>query len=409
MTLDLNTLHFASAASRCAYVVVFLVVALSQRRQTYLWQWMGAMGTSMAGSLIMMSVPPDALPSIPVTMVTYWLYSASLVLSWTGLRTFFGRPVKVGLSACLIAFPGVLYPLLLGAGLTVRLSLAAIFACCLVMVLLATCETVRASAVVERLWSQYIVSVAFGSYALSFLLSIGMLVCTDLPIASAESARISMIIDQVLGVFVYFGYVAMTAERANQVLLRLAETDPLTGLSNRRGLQTMLGHSSPLSNGHSAGGVLILDIDHFKSINDRCGHASGDLVLSAFAARIKAALRPKDVVARWGGEEFIVVLPGADPQELREVAERLRATIADQPFSLPTEALAVTVSIGAALTGPTGASFEDATQHADAALYEAKAKGRNRVCLGPITASPRDAQVQAVDVPLGEFRLARLN
>ncbi|RZK87439.1 MAG: GGDEF domain-containing protein, partial [Methylobacterium sp.] len=77
--LDLHTLHFASAASRCAYVVVFLVTALTQRQQTFLWQWMGAMGTSMVGSLIMMQVP-SAAPPVWIAVIVYGLYAASLVL-----------------------------------------------------------------------------------------------------------------------------------------------------------------------------------------------------------------------------------------------------------------------------------------------------------------------------------------
>ncbi|MCJ2045364.1 diguanylate cyclase [Methylobacterium sp. J-078] len=402
MALDLYTLHFASAASRCAYVVVFLVMALSQRRQACLWQWMGAMGASMAGSLIMMRVPTDELPPIPVTVAVYWLYGASLVLAWTGLRSFFGRPAKVGLGLVLAALPGVLYPVALGLGLSTRLALAGVFACCLLPTLLAASETVRLSAGTERLWAQSIETVAFGLYALVFVLSIGMLVGTDLPVASAESARISMVVDQVMGVFVYFGFVAMAAERANRTLLRLAETDPLTGLSNRRGLQTMLRRRFPHPGARPAMGVLILDVDHFKAINDRHGHEGGDRVLSEFGARMKAALRATDMVARWGGEEFLVVLPGTDARELLSVAERLRATIAEAPFLLPSGPLRVTVSIGAAGQGPGEAGFEEALHRADAALYDAKSRGRDRVVCAP---APVD-RVSADDVACAGLRAA---
>ncbi|GJD73536.1 GGDEF domain-containing protein [Methylobacterium goesingense] len=416
MTLDLYTLHFASAASRFGYVVVFLVMAVSQPRQAHLWQWMGAMGASMAGSLVMMHVPPDEMPAVPLAMAVHWLYGASLVLAWTGLRSFFDRPVNVGLGVGFVAVTGFLYPVLLGLGLSTRLALAAIFASCLVVTLLVTYETVRVSAGAERLWAQSIETVAFGFYALVFLLSIGMLVGTDLLVASAESARISMIVDQVMGVFIYFGFVAMAAERASRALLRLAETDPLTGLSNRRGLQTRLHRRFPLPGACPVGGVLILDIDHFKAINDRHGHGGGDLVLMAFAARMKAALRATDLIARWGGEEFLVVLPDVDANELLRVAERLRASIAEGPFPLPAGALAVTVSIGCAMMGPDvpgfedagfeDVGFEDAARQADTALYEAKAQGRDRVCHGLPTVPARGAQAWADDVPFGGLRLA---
>jgi diguanylate cyclase (GGDEF)-like protein len=390
MTLDLYTLHFASAASRCAYVVVFLVMALSQRQQTHLWQWMGAMGASMAGSLVMMRVPPDELPPIPVTVAVYWLYGASIVLAWTGLRSFFGRPARTGFGFALAALPGVFYPVALGLGLSIRLALAGVFACCLVPTLLAASETLRLSAGAERLWAQSIETVAFGFYALVFVLSIGMLVGTDLPVASAESARISMVVDQVMGVFLYFGFVAMAAERAHRTLLRLAETDPLTGLSNRRGLQTMLRRRFPRPGARPAMGVLILDVDHFKAINDRHGHEGGDRVLAEFGARMKAALRATDMVARWGGEEFLVVLPGTDARELLGVAERLRAVIAEAPFLLSSGPLRVTVSIGAAGLGPGEADFEEALHRADTALYDAKSRGRDRVVCAPARGPDRE-------------------
>ena len=406
MTLDLYTLHFSSATSRCAYVCVFLVLVLSQRRQTHLWQWMGAMGLSMTGSFVMMWAGPDELPPLPVATIVYGLYGGSLVLAWTGLRSFFGRPVRLGLALVLAVLPGLIYPALHGLGISTRLALAAVFACCLLPTLLAVFETVRLSAGAERLWAQSIETVAFGSYALIFLLSIGMMIGTDRPVASVESARISMVLDQVMGVFIYFGFVAMTAERANRTLLRLAETDPLTGLSNRRGLEKMLSRRFPHPGPGPAGGVLILDIDHFKAINDRHGHEGGDLVLSAFAARMTAVLRSTDMVARWGSEEFLVVLPGIDANELFSVAERLRACIADASFPLPTGPLPVTVSIGGAMMSPEAGNFEDATRQADAALYEAKAGGRNRVCRAPATAPPADASPPADEASLGGLRAA---
>ncbi|KQT99177.1 hypothetical protein ASG60_05690 [Methylobacterium sp. Leaf469] len=391
MLLDLATLHFASAASRCAYVIVFLVMALSQRGQTYLWQWMGAMGASMAGSFVMMGVPPETLPSVPVTMVVYWLYGGSLVLAWTGFRSFFGRPVNIGLGVLLCALPGLVYPTILAAGLSGRLALTGVFASCLVVALLSLHETVRRTAGMARLWSQYIETLAFACYTLAFLLSIAMLLGTDMPMASAESARGSLILDQITGVFVYFGFVAMAAERANRNLLRLAETDPLTGLYNRRGLQQALQRRVASLDGRSPAGLLIADIDHFKAINDRYGHESGDLVLTAFAKRVRSTLRATDIVTRWGGEEFLAVLPGVTPQELAAIAERLRASIADQPFPLRSGPLPVTVSIGTATLNLGDDSFERATKTADAALYEAKTQGRNRICAG---SSPPDASSQ---------------
>lgn len=379
MNLDVNTLHFCSAVSRSAYVIVFVVIILSQRQRSYLWQWMGAMGASMAGSFLMMNVPPDAMPPVPVAAIVYCLYATSLVLSWTGFRSFFGKPVNIGLSALLIAVPGLIYPTARFGGLSHRLSLASVMFACMVLAILALIEIFRGRIGSTRLWSQYIEIAAFGCYALILLLSVGMLIGTDMPVASAESARASMIVDQIVGVFVYFGYVAMAAELANRNLLLIAETDPLTGLQNRRGLREALPNALSRGKGWPSG-ILMADIDHFKSINDRYGHEGGDLVLAAFANRIRAALRASDQAARWGGEEFLAFLPATGSGELVDVAERLRAAVAAQPFAFADGSVAVTVSIGIATMEPGDHDFEAAVLRADAALYEAKVGGRNRVC-----------------------------
>lgn len=402
MTLDLITLHFSSAASRCAYVLVFLVVALSQRQQTHLWQWAAAMAASMIGSFLMMGVPPDQLPPVPTAIFTHALYSASLVLSWTGLRSFFGRPVPIGFAAGTVVGTTLLYPILLEfAG--PRLAIAAVLACCLGVVCLTLSETLRRTPGVARLWSQHFVTLAFGGFGAVFAVSIGLMLGTDMPIASAEGARFAMVLDQIVGVFIYFGYAAMAAERANRALQHLAETDPLTGLWNRRGLARRLDRRFVRSGPRPQAGILILDIDHFKAINDRHGHEGGDLVLEAFAARMKAALRSTDLIARWGGEEFLAVLPGTDGPELLRIAERLRASLAETPFPLPAGPLAVTASIGAALMEPGAARFEEATQRADAALYAAKLQGRNRVVFGPSTAPARGP---AASMPVADLHLA---
>jgi diguanylate cyclase (GGDEF)-like protein len=105
---------------------------------------------------------------------------------------------------------------------------------------------------------------------------------------------------------------------------------------------------------------------------------------------MKAALRATDMVARWGGEEFLVVLPGTDARELLGVAERLRAVIAEAPFLLSSGPLRVTVSIGAAGLGPGEADFEEALHRADAALYDAKSRGRDRVVCAPARGPDRE-------------------
>jgi two-component system, cell cycle response regulator len=164
--------------------------------------------------------------------------------------------------------------------------------------------------------------------------------------------------------------------------LELAVTDQLTGLFNRRYLASQLG---PLVQRAARGGepvsLLVADIDYFKRINDNFGHDVGDEVLKEFAARLATNFRPVDIACRYGGEEFVVVMPGTRGDYACLVAERLRRHVAGSPFPIRggEERIEVTVSIGvsASLSGPDTA--ERLIKRADEALYRAKQAGRNRV------------------------------
>lgn len=157
--------------------------------------------------------------------------------------------------------------------------------------------------------------------------------------------------------------------------LELAVTDGLTGLRNRR---YVFRHLESLLRAGTACGVLMIDVDRFKPLNDYYGHAAGDAALREVAARLREHVRASDIVARYGGEEFLVVMSGAGAEETAVIAERLRAAIADRPIDLGQAKLPVTVSVGSALA----ANMTDAEAliaAADVAMYRAKALGRNRV------------------------------
>ena len=167
-----------------------------------------------------------------------------------------------------------------------------------------------------------------------------------------------------------------------QMTIEMALTDGLTGLRNRRYLERQLvyllkeadEHHRPLS-------LMVLDIDHFKSVNDTYGHPAGDAVLREFAKRLKMAVRGIDLVARIGGEEFVIAMPETDGDLALRIGERLREKISDDPFVLtdgPGE-VPVTVSIGLSTHIYPGNTAEGLIGRADAALYRAKREGRNRI------------------------------
>lgn len=175
---------------------------------------------------------------------------------------------------------------------------------------------------------------------------------------------------------------ALDRERAmlTDQLKRQAESDGLTGVLNRGALERLAAGLTQAGTGPSRLGLILLDLDRFKAINDGFGHAAGDRVLKEAARRLCAALRQDDVIARFGGEEFAILLLDQDSGAPGEIAERLRLALLDPPFLLETgESLEVTASFGTALVENRPGAWARLIAAADRALYQAKAEGRNRV------------------------------
>jgi len=182
----------------------------------------------------------------------------------------------------------------------------------------------------------------------------------------------------------------VTAEKAAEATLtRLAMLDPLTELPNRRSfLETAERELNRMRRHAGRACVAILDIDHFKQVNDAHGHQAGDVILRALADLWSDMLRSSDTLARYGGEEFIVLMPETEPGVAIRLLERLRQATSARHLGAGPEDMRVTVSIGLAGLAPDG-HIEDAIEAADAALYRAKDEGRNRVCAAPARDVPR--------------------
>jgi two-component system, cell cycle response regulator len=161
--------------------------------------------------------------------------------------------------------------------------------------------------------------------------------------------------------------------------LEMALTDPLTGLYNQRYLRRHLGGLMEGGQGRDLA-VLMVDVDYFKSVNDRFGHASGDRALQLIADSLRVNTRVFDSVARYGGEEFVVIMPGSSPDEATAAAERLRSAVESIDFATrDNEPIPLTISVGVACAQGAKGSPELLLHAADAALYDAKRNGRNRV------------------------------
>ncbi len=164
-------------------------------------------------------------------------------------------------------------------------------------------------------------------------------------------------------------------------LRQIADSDPLTGLMNRRSFLSVAETALRGTRSSDSLGILMADIDHFKSVNDTYGHPAGDAVIRFVGAAIGSVLRRQDRVARFGGEEFVVLLIDVTEADLLVLAERIRSAVKDGKVMFEGRALQVTISLGAALAGPQDRDVDAVIERADIALYEAKNSGRNRVAL----------------------------
>jgi two-component system cell cycle response regulator len=168
---------------------------------------------------------------------------------------------------------------------------------------------------------------------------------------------------------------------AREALREQATRDALTKVWNRSAIFEIL--ERELSRGHREGapvGIVLVDFDQFKAVNDTHGHLAGDAVLREAAQRLVGTLRPYDSVGRYGGEEFLVILPGCDAEGTRKQAERMRSAIMDTPMEIKGGTVRQTASFGATVAEPGALDSSEALIHAaDDALYRAKARGRNHV------------------------------
>jgi diguanylate cyclase (GGDEF)-like protein len=240
---------------------------------------------------------------------------------------------------------------------------------------------------------------------LSVAMSAGYLVAIRLRIAqgvSLDFAREVQLAIALLLMGLFSGVVLARLKRERQEMKRLrrelaqlALTDALTGLPNRRHFEEVLrGELDRVVRYGGSCAVAIVDVDHFKSFNDRCGHPAGDAALRELAALMRASLRASDLAARIGGEEFGLIMVATEKAPAAAVVERLRQVVEQRDLAAG-DAGRLTISAGLAACPTDAADFESLFALADHALYRAKEGGRNRVCLAPVGDRPLPQQPAA--------------
>ncbi|MGE7417086.1 GGDEF domain-containing protein [Methylobacterium tarhaniae] len=364
---DITTLRLCSVLATSAFAAVFLVLCAGRRGETH-WPCWAASAGGYAVILICFSVDSHPL----VTAALFAALGATITLLLDGVRRFeVGRGVPLRLWALGLS-PGLAYALpLLFLGLSP--GDAGAWPCRL----LGTALTAVNTAIVGGLLflgrshapslGRRIAAVALFGYLPSYAAG---LFFEATGIGSIKlAALLPMLSDQLLLGVLYLGLLAMPGERAQARLRLLAERDPLTGALNRAGLAARLPGAPPVGTA-----VILIDVDHFKTLNDGHGHAVGDAVLKALVAAVTARLpSSRDLVVRLGGDEFAIVLRGTALPQAQALAEGVRAASRAVP-GLPDW----TVSLGVAMSRPEDRALAETMARADAALYHAKQTGRDR-------------------------------
>jgi two-component system, cell cycle response regulator len=201
-----------------------------------------------------------------------------------------------------------------------------------------------------------------------------------LAVGGRAAARIAGETELFMGQVANHAHIVLENSRLFDRIRNLSIRDSLTELFNHRHSLELLSNELHRVGRYEGGiGLLLIDIDHFKAVNDAHGHQAGDHVLREIARRFRDRLRAVDAVGRYGGEEFLVILPHTTAEDARQTAERLRQAVADQPFRAGGREIGVSVSIGVASYPGTADNPDALVREADAALYRAKQAGRNRV------------------------------
>jgi len=373
--IDNASLLVGIAFSGAALVVALFIGWLNARTETYLVH--GAAGIGLMVFALAALGLRDGSYTMWNQLIPFPMLLAGFAFVYSGSRLFNHQPPRPALYLGIVAIATTAAPLALGlSGVgTTALNLWA-------GVIMALCglefwrgrEDVRV-AMVANASIYYLVAASFFACAIVLLIE-GQWVLDGPPDNLAEDINSIMALVGLTGI----GAITLTLHHARAARRHRMEanTDALTGVLNRRALFRRFAEDAPVT----GLAVIMFDLDHFKQINDRLGHAHGDAVLMRFADILRSELRHSDTIARLGGEEFCAILPGHDRETAGQVAERIRRAFDELALPVGSETETATVSAGLATAG-LNETFSSVLSRADAALYKAKQSGRNQVHIAP--------------------------
>lgn len=361
LLLDPFTVHVCDALVNLAFAAI-LALMWSRSRKEYLLFWALSLLLVVGAGLGFTVVHDRTLIG-----VLYGLVAANVTLIFAGARVFQDRRPFDGWIVMLPILVTVTY---WTAAVLGQSALGSVGVSVLLAVNVGLVGRYCMLAASRSGLGLRIVGWSLIAYAPLYLLSATIVA---LSYGTAKAAEVALMGDLALNCVFLAGIIVHIEEEARHALKRLAMQDPLTGTLNRAGLFAKLADK-----GGRDAAMLLVDLDHFKSINDTWGHAAGDAVLKEFVGRATALLAQNDVIGRLGGEEFVLCLHHADREAAAMRAEAIRRALSDCPVIWSGQEIRVTASIGVAVWSPTETA-EAVIRRADEALYRAKHAGRDQV------------------------------
>ncbi|MEO3389066.1 diguanylate cyclase [Mesorhizobium sp. CAU 1741] len=372
MAIDQASLFIATGICCAALGLTMLSAWVHNRADDFLAGWTLGMLLLGAGVLLNYSYPADRLA---IVAMAFTLETIGFVVVYLAARQFTGRAASRRTAlALLVAVPPVTVPIVFGfdgIGIAVYNLVAGAFLAATGLQYWSVRAEARSS--ITALTALYVLTALSFFACGTIMLHEGSWVLLRHPDNWAEKFNAIMCIIGITGIGALS--LGLNNARAARRHRDEARTDALTGLLNRRALFDGFSRAR-LDPGHA---VIAFDLDHFKAINDRHGHAAGDEVLRRFAMALSQNLRDGDMAARTGGEEFVLVLHHASHQVATSTAERIRAIFADDKVTTAGHTIIATASAGVAFVSGQSESFEAVLHRADKSLYRAKDGGRNRV------------------------------
>lgn len=364
--------------------VAFLVVARFGNRAALFW---GA-GYLCAAIGFLAPLLQAVAPVFVVALTADAAFLCAFLLYGHALITHFDAPrlVAARLAMAALAYAGIAYAVLAAQSLRFELFISDVACCTLLLVAMASSWR-RSSSWIDR--------ALFGAVGFVVLeTSVRTIVFFFMAGTLAMDAFIGSSYAFVMQITATIGALLLALTALASVALRIveghrkaAEEDPLTGLLNRRGFEQFIGKNGRAAQGEAA--IIVADIDWFKSINDRFGHAAGDEAIREVAALLRTLSWPGVAVARFGGEEFIAHLPNCRLQDAHTLANTVRIALSERDLSRIGIDRSITASFGVAVTVAGDHSIHDAISRADRLLYLAKSNGRNRVVSSVAEGSPQ--------------------